>query len=319
MQSTTELQQDLETLRNTKGFSTYKEARLIDQLIVAKSIEILEEDNPITVRRLHYLLAQKLSAEYKNNLKQYDKLTSLITIARRKGDVPYEWIADPTRAVHTFVVWNNVAKYAESARSWYERDRWQSQDTRVEVWVEKDSLLSVLHKTCMDYQVTLRSLHGQGSNTLAYETAKAIAPRKKNEKPQHPDKKFHVLYFGDMDPCGEQIPTTFKDSVEQILENHFDYYNGIELHRLGFNYDDFETVNVESIDNKPKDKQLAGYLARHGEDAKFAEVEALPKSLMIERIELELRLLIDNKAWAKETKQETLDKKKITAALKGLK
>ncbi len=287
----------------------WKEARIIDKLIVAKSIEILQEDHPITVRRLHYLLAQALPDVYKNTLSQYNKLTALITTARRKGEIDYEWISDPTRAVHEVVSWDDIAAFSDSACNWYERNYYQTQDVVIEVWVEKDSLLSVLRSVCRKWQMTLRSLHGQGSNTAAFEVAKTV---------EASDKEFNVLYFGDMDPNGESIPISMVERVEDILRNNLNSDKQVHLNRLGFNYKDFNEFDIESIDEKPRDKQLAGYLERHGEDAKFAEVEALPKDVMVERVENAVMFLIDLKKWERQRKIEATDKRKIAKVLQTL-
>jgi len=58
--------------------------------------EVLEADNPMTVRQVFYQLVgrgaiEKTEAEYKQTIGR------LLTEMRRAGEIPFDWIADNTR------------------------------------------------------------------------------------------------------------------------------------------------------------------------------------------------------------------------------
>jgi hypothetical protein len=294
----------------------------INQFILDTAFAILDENYPITVRRLHYLLAGRIPTIYKNTHEQYNTLCRLTTVARKSGVLPYELFDDPTRITYSPLAWESLAEYVEFATTAYARNKWQDQPNRCEVWIEKDGLLSVFQPICRELQVTLRSMHGQCSNTGCYAAAKTLA-----EMPE--DVEIHILYFGDQDPTGEQIPKSAKLRTQDILKKKFGQDRILIFDRLGFNYEDFAEHNIESIDEKPADKLLKAYLEKYGPNAKFAEVDSLPTDVLIGRVEKAVAALIDGNDpesdtspnrvnWYLQESFEQMDREKITDALGGL-
>jgi hypothetical protein len=282
-----------------------------NQLILHTAMQVLEENHPVTARRLHYLLAGEIPSVYKNTLVQYNTLLRLITNARKRGTLDYEMLDDPSRVVVRPVKWSSVEAYATSARHWYERDRWQNLSERFEVWVEKDTVLSVFRPICSELQLTLRSMHGQASNTACYTAAKTFS-----EVPENIP--ITVLYFGDQDPNGESIPASAKERTEDILVKRFGQYRDLNFNRLGFNYEDFDVYGIESIDEKPNDKQLRKYLDKYGKDAKFAELDSLPTDVLVGRVRAAVADFTESSQWQEEAEQEAFDKERIREALESL-
>src|ERR1035437_3118769 len=90
------------------------------QLILETAKQLLEQEGKCTARRLHYLLCGSAIAEfYPNTLKQYNKMLSIITAARKEGVLDYELFDDPTRATFAPVAWKNAGEYGESVAQWY--------------------------------------------------------------------------------------------------------------------------------------------------------------------------------------------------------
>ena len=278
------------------------------ELILATAKSILELEPNITLRRLHYLLAgSEIKEIYPNTPKQYKDLSRICTAARKEGTLEYSLFEDNTRAVITSYSSPDIQNFVDDALNvdLYARDRWQDAEIKVELWVEKDGLLSVLRSTANSWQITLRSLHGQSSATAMYRIAEDFA-RLPDDMP------VHILGFFDMDPAGELgIPVSALSRVKDILCKKFGTGREIHFHRLGFNYEDFELCNVESIDGKPKDTLLRRYYELHGRDAKFAECDALPKQLMIDRINEKLGSLIDLPKWMAHEAEEEKERGKL--------
>jgi hypothetical protein len=287
----------------------------------AKRVEILRlaqavlEENPgSTLRRLHYLLCsneEAVSVGYKNTPKDYASLTAWCTKARKAGDLEYSLFHDPTRAVHTTPTWIDPADFAGSVREWYERDRWINQNLRAELWSEKDGLLGVLRGVAMRWQITLRSLHGQASSTACYEIAKSFYEYGENMP-------IYVFHEGDFDPSGESIPEACLTHVRLILETKFHCERDIRFELIGFRSTDFEECNIESIDPKPKDLLLKAFREKYGEDVRFAEVDALPKEILIGRVDARLQELVDMDLWNESGEIETAEKAQIVSALSSL-
>ena len=66
--------------------------RLID-----RALEILEEENPMTIRQLFYRLVSV--EEIQNTQLDYQRVSRLMTKARRDDRCPYEYIVDRSRPI----------------------------------------------------------------------------------------------------------------------------------------------------------------------------------------------------------------------------
>jgi hypothetical protein len=276
--------------------------------------QILEDESPVSVRRLHYRcvsLAASQGGWYENTQKEYNNLGTLTTRWRKQHVIKYKLISDETRTKKVPVVWVGVPAFVDSVKYWYERDCWQDQTFRVEVWVEKDTLLSVLEGTCSKWQLVLRSLHGNPSITCCYEIAKTIAKQYPKEMP------VYVLYVGDHDVNGVSIPKTTLSSVRDVLEGRFNVCNKtLNFELIGFRPDDFEVCNIESIDPKQiSEKDKAGKVRKQEFDdkygARYAEVDALPREILTDRIEAFMESNVDLPQWKKSKSLEAEEQTKI--------
>jgi len=284
----------------------------LSQRILEVAKEILEEQYPITKRRLHYLIVHSRIADvYSNTQEMYQKLCTLTTKACKDGELEYYYFDDPTRAIHHARGWSNIGESVKATTDYYHRNRWQDQYCRIECWVEKDGLISVLKPTTDEMQLTLRSMHGQSSSTAVFQTARTFS-----EYPE--DMPIHIMLYGDFDPAGEAIQGSAVKRVKEILEKKFDTQRDITVHLLGFREEDFEVCDVDSIDTKlkPSDPMLLKWKQKYGEDARFAEVDALPRDILIGRLTDAAYELIDAKAWDASVEKEAEEKERTIEVLR---
>ena len=218
---------------------------------------------------------------------------------------------DPTRAVHKAITWTDPADFAGSVREWYERDRWTNQNLRAELWSEKDGLLGVLQDVADRWQITLRSLHGQASSTACWEIARTFYRYGE-------DMPIYVFHEGDFDPSGESIPAACLTHVRLILETKFHCERDIRFELIGFRSTDFDECNIESVEPKSKDLLLKAFYEKYGEDVRFAEVDALDKSILIGRVDDRLQELVDMNLWNASGEIETAEKAQIVSVLSTL-
>ena len=283
----------------------------LSKLILDTARTILEEEHPITVRRLHYLLcSSEIAACYPNTPQMYEKLLGLVTKARKNRSLSYEFFDDPTRAVHKYGGWESIGNCVQSVVDCYVRDRWQDQPFRAEIWVEKDGLLGVLRKTARNWQMTLRSMHGQASSTCAYEIAKTFAG--------YPSILIYVLYYGDQDPAGEdstQRIGTSEGHLEEGVQNrahHLSETSGLQPRGL--------QKHASNPSNQRRRTNFSTkYFEKHGPDAKFAEVDSLPEEELVGRINRTMGELLglfeSEEAWKASVAKEAEEKLSVVAAL----
>ncbi|MGC2184227.1 MAG: hypothetical protein WA637_13175, partial [Terriglobales bacterium] len=149
---------------------------------------------PLTLRRLYYELISKGVID--NSAKSYSALITKMTAARWDGDIPVtllDKIVDGGRKPRRVPTWRSIEDYAASAAYFYETDRWDDQSAYVELWVEKEAVVSILADTCEKNQIVFRPLHGFNSFTAVHQTAKDLLEVHKN---------ITIFYLGDHDTHG---------------------------------------------------------------------------------------------------------------------
>ena len=98
----------------------------------------------LTVRQLYYQLVSR--DEIPNNQKQYKRLVSIISSARRAGMIDWFAIEDRTRKLRRLTHWKSPAEILRASLRGFHMDMWENQETRLEVWIEKDALIGVSTK-----------------------------------------------------------------------------------------------------------------------------------------------------------------------------
>jgi hypothetical protein len=124
--------------------------------------------------------------------------------ARLAGLVPFDKIEDRTR---TFLAGDfpfvspedfttELFTHFKRAPESYEVPYWMFQPKYVEVWLEKDALSALFWRVCKKHHVILAPCRGYPSLTFLYDAAMRL---------RNIDKPITILYFGDLDPRGEDI------------------------------------------------------------------------------------------------------------------
>lgn len=168
--------------------------------------QVLEDDNPMTVRQVFYRLVSagviaKTEAEYKQTV------IRLLTEMRRAREIPFGWIADNTRWMRKPTTFDSLEDALQSTARTYRRALWQEQPVYVEIWLEKDALAGVLYDVTQQWDVPLMVTRGYPSLTYLHEAAESIA---------YYDKPAHIYYFGDHDPSGLDIPRKVEAGLREF-------------------------------------------------------------------------------------------------------
>ena len=123
----------------------------------------------MTVRQAFYALTvrgivEKTEAGYRQVQRQ-------ILLMRREAILPWEFIADGTRWVHAPVTWSAAEDAIRETARTYRRNLWRSQRVRLEFWLEKDALASIVSEVTFAWDVRLMVSRGQSSDTYCYSAA----------------------------------------------------------------------------------------------------------------------------------------------------
>lgn len=182
-----------------------------------------EYDGNLTVRQLYYQLVAR--GFIPNSFESYQRLVRILTDARLAGSFPFAWLLDRTREARagkftkiqrtvSSALKNAADDLRRAPESWLWCDRWYGQPTHVSVWVEKEALAGVFEDPCDELGVSWFVLRGYSSlsalsqwvdNTAAAYEAGHVSDAV-------------VLYFGDHDPDGLEIPRSAERNVLAIAE-----------------------------------------------------------------------------------------------------
>jgi len=183
--------------------------------IIDNSLEIIAryEKGDLTIRALHY---QLVSIGMHNTIQHYKRVVSAMIDARWKGLVDFDTFSDHDREMigttdyKETVVSDAIEEAKDSIQSWitfYFKNRWENQPYYPEVFIEKKALQGVFQKPCNYHGVALGACKGYPSLTFLNESAERF------KRAIKAGKMPVILYFGDYDPSGEDIPR----SIEQNL------------------------------------------------------------------------------------------------------
>jgi hypothetical protein len=230
----------------------------------------------VTARWLFYRLLQ--TGVYSGKQDYKNRFLPLVTRARKAfhGGWTPATLADETREA---IIGGDG--YTDG-RDWLERgvysqgctlDKWEAQPYYVELWFEAAAMRGQFeHYT---QHVTLRPFQGDPSLDFKWNTAKWL-----EQAARVYGKPMVVLYFGDLDPKGLQIPYSARDDVQAWCSSPFEFI------RCGLNPGDEHTYNLPENIDKPGSYQwealadadasslITSNLAPYIDAGRFAQVEA---------------------------------------------
>lgn len=241
------------------------------QEVVATAIEIAEEYEGmglrLTLRQLYYQFVSRGLID--NGQKQYKRLGAILTEARYSGAFPIRYIEDRGRTVRGSDCNNNqvsvdsafsrAAGYVNSIPNWViERAKWYGQPIHVSVWVEKEALSGVFQPECDRLGVGWFACKGYPSVS----SLQSWITQTDRFMEQATAEEAVVLYFGDHDPDGWQIPRSAHQGIEQLrsLNPYGPSYN-LTFVRCALNMDQVQQYNPPPFPAKPTSARYKKYLA----------------------------------------------------------
>lgn len=186
--------------------------------ITENALEEIEqyEKGVLTIRGLHYRL---VSRGMTNTIQHYKRVVSAMIKARWEGLVDFDTFSDNDRETIGITEYEETSvdssvSYAKrQLRAWmthYLKNRWENQLYYPEVFIEKKALQGVFQKPCDEMEVSLSPCKGYPSLTFLYEASQRF------KEAEEAGKIPIILYFGDYDPSGEDIPRSIKQNLYDL-------------------------------------------------------------------------------------------------------
>lgn len=243
-----------------------------------------EAGPPMTVRQVFYALVS-MGAIPKIE-KAYSKVCYHLLQMRRRGMLPYRFIADNTRWMRKPDTYTSLEAFLKYGQEAYRRALWANQNAYVEVWCEKDALAGVIYGITEKWDVPLMITRGFPSETFVYEAAEFL---KEQRKPKY------LYFFGDHDPSGACIVESTETKLRDFgADFHFEQTAVLPWQ--------IEKWNLPTRPTKRTDTRAKNW---HGGSV---ELDAIPVSKLRELVETVITWHIDPSALSAMEKVEELER-----------
>jgi hypothetical protein len=263
-------------------------------------LELTAEYDVMTVRQIFYALTVR-GVVPKDENAGYRSVQQQVLKMRRDGLLPWDFVADATRWMRVpSGLYDSMEDALRETQRTYRRNLWRSQDVRIEVWLEKDALASIVQTAAFRWNVTLLVSRGTSSATFLHEAAQeAFAWWDEGVKTI-----VYALY--DFDAAGER-------AARAIRRGFGEHAPGIPItfERLAVTEAQIEEWNLPTRPAKKSDPEASKF------GAEAVELDAIPPDKLTSLIEQAIRRQIDPQAWRMEQATEKSERE-ILARMAGV-
>ena len=294
----------------------------------AETIEVIETANriieeytrdghTITVRQCYYqFIARDLfpdrwlvriagGTETKTHERNYKKLGDILTKVRYAGLVDWDAFEDRTRQIVSWRHETSPRSAIRGALEGYALDRWETQPTRVEIWVEKEALAAIFERVASRWDVSFFSCRGYHSASSAWDA------HKRAEAYRRAGQQLTILHFSDHDPSGIDMSRDIEERFSVFRDG------GVELRRLALNLGQVREFNPPPSPAKAGASRTPEYEEQFGTSDTWELDAMLPKDL--EAIaEQEISQIVNRSAWDATEEREQEDRATLSALMENL-
>lgn len=243
----------------------------------------------LTLRQLYYqFVARDLIP---NTMRSYKNLGSIINDARLAGLIDWNSIVDRTRNLVSNSHWNHPGEIVEACARQFQIDKWENQEYRPEVWIEKDALAGVIERVCRGNDVAFFSCRGYTSQSEMWSAAQRLLQYVRNG--QSP----YIIHLGDHDPSGIDMSRDIEDRLTLFMRG-----KDLTVERIALNMDQIEHYNPPPNPAKTTDARAADYIQKYGEES--WELDALEPKVLEELIQEKIDALRESSKWEDKKEEE---------------
>jgi hypothetical protein len=168
----------------------------------------------MTVRQVFYQATVRGLVEKAES--GYGKIQTDLTIMRRAGELPYDWLADNTRWQRKPRTCSSVEQALRDTAAFYRKSLWTDAGSYVEIWLEKDALSGVIYPVTSLYDVPLMVARGYASLSFLHNAAEYINTL---------DVPAYIYHLGDFDPSGVNAGEKIEETLREMAPDatiHFE-------------------------------------------------------------------------------------------------
>lgn len=267
----------------------------------------------LTLRQLYYqFVARGHTANWPtghNTERSYKRLGSIVDKARMCGIIDWYHIVDRTRGASAGQGhWDSPGDVINSAAVGYHVDKWDGQDTRVELWVEKEALAGILGQVASERDVTYMACRGYMSSSAMWRSARRLG--------YHASDGFDVVVYhlGDHDPSGIDMTRDNEERLRMMIRHDFGWAaeDRLRFERIALNRDQVEQYDPPPNPAKLSDSRSGNYVIEHGDSS--WELDALPPNVLVDLLNEKIDDVINQDVWDARHAEELADRARLQLA-----
>ena len=264
------------------------------------ALELVGRYDRMTVRQAFYAL--EVAEVVEKTEKGYRQVQGQLLAMRREGLLPWSFIADGMRWQRKPQSWIGVVDYVDAFARGYRRDLWQSQEVRIEVWLEKDALADIVVDATARWDVPLMVSRGQSSATFLHEAAMAAKAAY-----EHDGTETFVYSLYDFDAAGDRAARAVEEQLPEFAPGV-----PISFERLAVTPQQITAWSLPSRPPKPKDPQAATW-----GNQPCVELDAIDPTRLTALVENAITRHVDKRQWEIEKAVEAEELAGLLSLLDG--
>ena len=241
-----------------------KNISTLDLLLQSQSI--ISQYEMVTVRQVYYILVSRQTIN--NNLNEYRRVIRVLKNGRLAGLIKFDSIIDDTREAEKTPSWESIEDILNAAIDQFRSFWWRDQPYHVEVWLEKRALRRIFYPITNGYDVYLCTGGGYQSWSEVWAARARFLARKGSD--------LKILYFGDLDPSGKDMPRDIRDRFKTLGFN-------VDVIEVALTKNDIMEYDLPTNPSKKKDSRQDWYTNKYGINY-AVELDALPPKILSEKI-----------------------------------
>ncbi len=253
----------------------YKEHTFIDRTLQMIDwandliVDYAEQGLSLTLRQLYYRFVAADLIE--NTPRSYDRLGGIINNARLAGLMDWDAIEDRGRELESEPHWDTPGEIIESCARAFAFDKWEGQEYRVEVWVEKQALEGVVAQAAEPLDCAYFACKGYTSQSEMWRAAQRF------EEYIEQDQKPVIIHLGDHDPSGIDMTRDIEDRLNELFGVE------VEIQRIALNMNQIRKHRPPPNPAKTTDSRFKQYVVQYGHES--WELDALEPATLRELIQ----------------------------------
>ena len=248
-------------------------------------VDFVNQYGYITDRQFYYHLVEQptgsslrldVSTRKKANA-AYAKVINLTVRCRKNGIIPLDSILDDTDLIGTQQYNYSIENFLIDKADHYRSDWFENQQYYIECWLEKRALSRIFSSITDTYGVYL-SVSGRYPSLAQVKSA--------IDRFQYYSKPKVILYFGDLDPTGKDMPRYLRDTFPLLQ------CNGVNVVEVTVNVSDVSAYNLPIIPLKSTDTRIGRYQKTYQVNY-GVEIDALEPAVLRQKISKAIENYLD--------------------------